>query len=98
MQEVSGEKDALIFRISAIIENLIQNDSLFQKLDKAEMIELLTTLFEEGFSPDQLRAIPDDDLTDRIDSIMAIEVMSGLLDDLTPEQMKIFDAAVEGKW
>lgn len=97
MQEVSGKKDALISRISAIVDKLIQNDSLFQKLDKAEMIQLLSTLVEENLSTEQLRAIDDDEFTRRIDRVLAIEVMSGLLDALTPEQMEIFEAAVEGR-
>ncbi len=42
-----------------------------------------------------MRAIDDNDLTDRIDSIFVLEAVSGTLNDLTSEQMKIFDAAVE---
>ncbi len=98
MQEVSGKKDALISRISAIVDKLIQGNSLFQeKLDKDEIIKLLLSLFEK-FSPEEMRAIPDDELTDRIDSIMVIEATAGMLNDLTPEEMQIFDAAVEGRW
>lgn len=80
-----------------IVDNLIQNDTLFQKLDKAEVIQLLSTLVEENLSTKQLSAIDDDQLTLRIDRVMAIEVMSGLLDDLTLEQKEIFEAAVEGR-
>ena len=97
MQEVSRKKDVLISRISAIVDKLIQNDTLFQNLDKAELIQLLSTLVQENLSTKQLRAIDDDELTRRIDRVMAIEVMSGLLDDLTPEQREIFEAAVEGR-
>lgn len=97
MQEVSGKKDAFISRISAIVDNLIQNDTLFQKLDKAELIQFLSTLVEENLSTKQLSTIDDDELTRRIDKVMAIEVMSGLLDDLTSEQREIFEAAVEGR-
>lgn len=99
MQEVSEEKDALISRISVIVENLMQRKNLMQeKLDKAETIQILSTLFEEILSPEELRAITDDDLTDRIRSIMVLEAVAGTLNDLTPEQMEIFDAAVEGRW
>ncbi|WP_442946733.1 hypothetical protein [Nostoc sp. NZL] len=44
-----------------------------------------------------MREIKDDDLTDRIDSILILEAVSGTLNDLTPEQIAIFDAAVEGR-
>lgn len=97
MQEVSGEKDGLISRISAIVDKLIQNDTLFQKLDKAKLIQLISTLVKENLSTEQLRAIDDNELTRKIDRVMAIEVMSGLLDDLTAEQREIFEAAVEGR-
>ena len=97
MQEVSGKKDALISRISVIVDNLIQGNSLFkEKLDKNEIIKVLSTVFE--FSPEELKAIPDDDLTDKIDSIMVIEATAGMLNDLSLEEMEIFDAAVEGRW
>lgn len=98
MYEVSGEKNAFIVRISTIVENLIQSDSLFQELDKDEIIKLLVTLFEEKLSPEQLRAIPDDELTRRIESIMMIEATAGMLNDLTPEEIEIFDATVVGRW
>ncbi|MGV0101820.1 hypothetical protein NSTC731_01138 [Nostoc sp. DSM 114167] len=32
---------------------------------------------------------------DRIDSILVIEAVSGTLNDLTPEQIEMFDAAVK---
>ncbi|MGK7904524.1 MAG: hypothetical protein AB4352_24580 [Hormoscilla sp.] len=30
--------------------------------------------------------------------MLVLELVSGMLDDLSPEQMEIFDAAVEGRW
>lgn len=98
MQEVSGERDVLVCRISAVVDNLFQNKSLFQEgLDRDEMIQLLVSLFEK-FSPEELKAMTDADLTKRINSILVIEATAGMLNDLTPEQMEIFDAAVEGRW
>jgi hypothetical protein len=41
--------------------------------------------------------IKDDDLIDRIDSILILEAVSGTFNDLTPEQVAVFDEAVEGK-
>lgn len=97
MYEVSDEKKEVLSRVSPIVEKLIQGDSLFQdKLDKDEMIQLMVSLFAK-FSPEELRAISDKELTKRIESILVIEAMAGLLDDFTPEQMEMFDAAVEGR-
>ncbi|MFQ4143755.1 hypothetical protein [Chlorogloeopsis sp. ULAP02] len=97
MQEVTSYNQELINRISPIVEKLFQTNSLYQvKLDKQEMIEMLVNLFGE-LSPEEIRAIPDNQLTRRIDKILVLEAVSGTLNDLTPEQLAIFDAAVEGK-
>ncbi|MDM9380299.1 hypothetical protein QUB80_06240 [Chlorogloeopsis sp. ULAP01] len=95
MQEVSSGRDAAVVRISEIIDNLIKGNSLYQeRLNKEEMIQLLVRLLDK-FSPDYIKAIPDNDLKHRIDSILVIEAVSGTLNDLTPEQMEMFNAAVE---
>jgi hypothetical protein len=97
MQEVFSYHQELISRISPIVENLFQGNSLYQvKLSQREMIQMLVELFGK-FSPEEMSEIKDDDLTDRIDSILVLEAVSGTLNDLTPEQIAIFDAAVEGR-
>lgn len=96
MQEVKSHHP-LINRISPIVEKLFQSNSLYQvKLDKQEMIEMLVSLFGE-FSPEEMKAISDNQLTNRIDKILVLEAVSGTLNDLTPEQIKIFDEIVEGR-
>lgn len=95
MQEVYGEREVAITRISKIVDNLIGSNSLYQeRLDTQEIIQHLVTLLDK-FSPDFIKAISDNELADRIDSILVVEAVSGTLNDLTPEQMEMFDAAVE---
>ncbi|WP_337885232.1 hypothetical protein [Fischerella thermalis] len=97
MQEITGYNQELINRISPIVEKLFQSNSLYPvKLNKQEMIDMLVDLFSQ-FSPEEFMAITDNQLTDRIDSILVLEAVSGTLNDLTPEQIKIFDEVVEGK-
>ncbi|RAM50334.1 hypothetical protein BLD44_021135 [Mastigocladus laminosus UU774] len=97
MQEIINYNQELINRISPIVEKLFQSNSLYLvKLNKQEMIEILVDLFGK-FSPEEFMAITDNQLTDRIDKILVLEAISGTLNDLTPEQIKIFDEAVEGK-
>lgn len=97
MYEVSQEKDVFLVRISQIVDNLIDNNSFYQeKLDKNEMVPDLVDLFKQ-FSLEEFITIDDDDLTHRIDNILTLEAVSGTLNDLTPEQMKMFDEAVEGR-
>ena len=97
MYDISNYKHELINPISPIVDKLFQTNSLYQvKLDKDEMLEMLVSLFGK-FSPEEKRAITDKELTKRIDKILVLEAVSGTLNDLTPEQIAIFDAAVEGR-
>ncbi|NDJ24135.1 hypothetical protein GS682_21300 [Nostoc sp. B(2019)] len=97
MPEVANYHQELFNRISPIVEKLIKGNSLYQvKLNQREMIEMLVELFGQ-FSPEEMREIKDDDLIDRIDSILILDAVSGTLNDLTPEQIAIFDAVVEGR-
>jgi len=97
MQEITSYNQELINRISPIVEKLFQSNSLYLvKLNKQEMIDMWVDLFSQ-FSPEEFIAITDNQLTDRIDSILVLEAVSGTLNDLTPEQIKIFDEVVEGK-
>lgn len=97
MYEVYKEKNEVLSRVSPIVEKLIQGNSLFQvKLNKEEMIQIMENLFEK-FSPEEMRTITDNELSRRITKIMMLEAVSGTLNDLTPEEIEIFDAAVEGR-
>jgi len=99
MTQSTIDKDALTARISRIVEELMEKESWFrEKLDLEEMVNYISDLAKAKFSPEQLQAIDDEDLTERIDKIMAIHAVGGMLDDLTPEEMEIFDASVEGRW
>ena len=98
MVQVAAGKEVAIARISEITEKLIAGDSLYQeKLDIYEMIELLVKAFDK-FSAAEMQEISDDDLAYRIDHILIVEAVSGTLNDLTPEELEIFDAAVENRW
>ncbi len=97
MQEVKKENPELENRIKPIVEKLIKSSSLYQvKLKQDEMVKMLVDLFA-SFSEEEFRAISENDLTKRIDSILVVEAVSGTLNDLTPEQIAIYDEVVEGR-
>lgn len=97
MYEVSQDKNEVFERVSPIVEKLFEGNSLYQvRLNKNEMVQLLVSLLEK-FSLEDMRAISDQELMHRIRKIMTLEAVSGTLNDLTPEQIEIFDAAVEGR-
>ncbi|GAA6615465.1 hypothetical protein [Scytonema sp. NUACC26] len=95
MHQVYSERKEAIARISAIIEKLLEGDRFYrEKLDKEAMIQHLAK-FVDKFSPEYVKSIPDDELTNRINKILVIEAVAGTLNDLTPEKIKIYDEAVK---
>ncbi|MEH2375074.1 hypothetical protein [Nostoc sp.] len=97
MQEVSSYHQEVINRISPIVEKLFKSNSLYLvKLNKQEMIEMLGELFGQ-LSPEEMRVIKDNDLIRRIDKTLVLEAVFGTLNDLTPEQIKMYDEAVKAK-
>ncbi|MBD2676947.1 MULTISPECIES: hypothetical protein [Nostoc] len=97
MQETSSQRDILIARILPIVEKLFRDNNLYKlKLGKQEMIKMLVNMFDQ-FSPEEMKAITEHELTRRIDKILVLEAVSGTLNDLTPEQIKMYDEAVKRK-
>ena len=95
----AASKNATLARISGIVEKAIQEDSQFQQeLDRGEMTTIVYTTIAENLSAEQLDAIDDREFARRIKKMLVLELVSGMLDDLSREQMENFDAAVERRW
>ncbi len=98
MTQLLERKAIVLDRIAAIAHHLIDNKPLLQeRLDREEFVPFLVNFFGE-LSVEELEAISEPDLRDRIEGISVTHAVAGLLNDLTPEQMKAFDEAVEGKY
>lgn len=98
MSNTSIQEQKTYKRISAIVENLIANNNVYQdRLEVDKMIQKIYNLFTQPNSGDDINTITEDDLTERISKILAVEAISGLLNDFTPEEMAIFDEAVSRK-
>jgi hypothetical protein len=96
-EQITEYQQELTERISTLVDKLFQGSSFYKvKLDQYEMTEMLIELFGR-LSPEEMRAIKEHDLTRRIGKILTLEAVSGTLNDLSPEEIAIFDAAVEGK-
>ncbi len=82
-------------KLHQIVDNLIDNNPLYQEgLNRKEMSDLIKGIFTPVAIPD-LNSISEQELTKRIKSILSLHLVSGMLNDLTPEQMKIFDESVK---
>ncbi|HYW18782.1 MAG TPA: hypothetical protein VE956_05600 [Nodularia sp. (in: cyanobacteria)] len=98
MHDISFEKETSFKRIAAIVEDLFADNDLYQeKLDQEQMNNKIYNLFIQTNSGDDIDTITKDDLANRINKILVVESLSGLLNDLTPEEMRIFDEAVKRK-
>ena len=45
--------------------------------------------------PEHVISLTDDELAQRIEKMMVIELVAGMLQELTPEEMESFDEAVK---
>ncbi len=91
-------KNTALNRISKIVDQVFKESEIFrEEVDKAEFMQHFSDRIENGLAPTELIAITEEELTQWIKQYMAIDALSGLLSDLTPEEMEIFDAAVEGR-
>ena len=98
METLPVEQEQFMMRVSEIVDKLMSRQKIFQeRLDRSAIIKLLFNLFQKLFTPEEIGALDNQDLTSRIEKIMLLEAVSGTLNELTPTQINIFDAAVEGK-
>lgn len=82
-------------KLTQIVETLIDNNPLYQEnLDRQEMILMINRDFNPVKIPD-LNSISEEELTKRIKSILSLHLVSGMLNDFTPEEMQLFDQAVK---
>ena len=81
-------------RITEIVDHILEEDEIYreEEMDRDTMIQQLVNSFKK-FPIEKFNAIANEDLTKRIGRIMATELAYGMLNDLTPEQMKIYDEA-----
>ena len=87
------ESHPVPLRISKIVDKLIEEDEVLRSVDRTQIMESLSELMEDP--PSDLMSITDDELAQRIERVLLIEAMSGILNDLSPAQMRAFEAAVK---
>jgi hypothetical protein len=97
MAEVAVSKDAVLSRISGIVDSLMQSESVYrEELQKDEIMQIFSRLLDK-VSPEEIMPLDDERLTQRVRRVMGTQLMTRLLDGLSPEQVDMFNAAVEGR-
>lgn len=74
----------------------MESDSLDQELDKNQLIQSFSTLLDK-VSPQMVISLDDERLKKKVRGVMSIELFSTIFDYLTPEQIEMFNAVVEGR-
>jgi len=88
------QKRKVLSRISTIIDMLVEQ-GYFKKVDKSSLVKRLATLVEKY---PEITSLTDDELAQRIEKIMVIDVLDGMLQDLTPEDLNSFNEAVKKRF
>lgn len=81
--------------VSSICDKLtLEEDFLKERqIDKRKLAVTISQILNE--IPSEQLKIPEDELRERITGIVILELVSGILNELTPEQIKDFDEAVK---
>jgi hypothetical protein len=95
MLKLSGNSVDILDRILEIVTHLLQSEILFKNLQQDQVMKIFSELLESQSWMESL-VWDEERLVRNVDWVMAVEATSGLLKDLTPEEMEIFDAAVAG--
>lgn len=82
-------------KILKIIDKLQSEEEIFKDIDKNKVLNKVSKIINE--SSLNLSDVSDEELAKRIKGILAIEAMSGILKDLSKEQIEIFNDDIKRK-
>ncbi|MBE9013498.1 hypothetical protein IQ250_25220 [Pseudanabaenaceae cyanobacterium LEGE 13415] len=95
MTQATDLKQVVEDRITRIVDQLREQFPDFREFDRTEQIREHTDGMLGIWQPQQVLDIPEDELVSIVRDIMIMESVAGTLNDLTPEQMRMFDEAVK---
>lgn len=89
-----SEQREVLIKISNMINKIMEEEkALFEGIDTSKLLRSISKIISE--TTIEWDKIPDEVLFERLRRIIAIEAMSGLLKNLTPEEEKTFESAVK---
>lgn len=88
------EKDSNLLQTTKIVAKLIKSRRIFKNLEKEEVLRFLSPLVKKILSEHDIH-ITEIELTKRIEKIMLIETMFGMLKDLNSRQKNIFEESIK---
>ena len=95
---VKQKQETMLTRIERIVTDLMLSDQWLQEnLNQSETVKDLCNIVQNNLTEEQFHNQSDEELREAFDRIMAAEIAGKMLDDLTPEQIAIFDEAIKRK-
>ena len=86
-------QDLYRLRLKPFVERrMAKAESVFlEKHNPSEWIEYVVSTLMERLPMEKLLTLSDEDLKGVVGRLMSLELVTGLLDDFTPEQTRIFN-------
>ncbi|NER23956.1 MAG: hypothetical protein F6J86_47130 [Symploca sp. SIO1B1] len=89
---------SLIQRIEQVVTILMEERPLFkEELNYSEMVHHLAKLFQQNLPIEEFNTMSEQELKGHCSTIMVTEAVAGTLNELSPEQLAIFDDAIKRK-
>lgn len=88
-------QESMIRRLEQVVSSLMEERPVFkQKLDYDKTVKYLGDLIRENLPFEEFEGLCDRELKENCSFVMSTEVMSGLLEDFTPEEISVFEGAI----
>jgi len=94
LKDNTGIRDAILRSISDIINKLVTDKDVFKKVNKTRLMKFLSDLMKK-LPEEQFIDITENELFQRVEKIMLVEATAGMLSDLSPKQLKSFEASIK---
>ena len=91
--DMNLRKTLLLQKISDIIKKLKKDESVFRNINEHKVLKTISNILDNVLV--DWDNISDKELIERVKKLLALEVMSGLLEGLSPGELKIFDKSVK---
>ena len=98
MVSTNIEKKSMVNRIEKVVSSLMEEETLLEEaIDYLEMVQDLTNVFEKSLSLENFNPLSDPSLKERCNRIMSVKLLEKIGEDFTPEEMEIFENAIQRK-
>lgn len=88
-------QETLRQRIRPIVEHFLKTDELFADLECDRALDEVLDVFLRNGNEQELQQMTDEVMTQKVRRILGTEALAHFFDDLTPDEISQFEAAVQ---